>query len=78
MLASLVENMAKKEPKSFSHCGSFDHPDLQSHKDYTKNIFHFSTANLNVLGRVMYNWKGVFMTFPTIYYEPQNTQNVSW
>ena len=27
---SLVENMVKKEPQSFSHCDSFDHPVLQS------------------------------------------------
>ena len=30
---SLVENMVKKEPQSFSHCGSFDHHDLQPLND---------------------------------------------
>jgi hypothetical protein len=27
---SLVEKHGKKELQSYSHCGSFDHPDLQS------------------------------------------------
>ena len=63
----------EKKPQSFSHCGSFDHPDLQSLNDYKKNYFHFATANLNVLGHVIYRWKGVMKTFPTVYYKLQNT-----
>ena len=29
----------EKEPQSFSHCGSFDHPDLKSHNDYNYLFF---------------------------------------
>jgi hypothetical protein len=35
--------MIKKEPQSFVHCGSFDHPDLQSLNDYK---FFFSHETL--------------------------------
>ena len=33
-ILSLVENMVQKEPQSFVHCGSFDHPDLHSLNNY--------------------------------------------
>ena len=34
----------KKEPQSFSHCGSFDHPDLQSVNDCKFVFFGFMSA----------------------------------
>ena len=40
---SLIENMVKKEPKLFDHCGSFDHLDLQSLNDYKFLFFCFTT-----------------------------------
>ena len=36
---SLVENMVKKNRSRFPICGSFDHPDLQSHNNYKKLFF---------------------------------------
>jgi hypothetical protein len=42
-LNSLVENMLKKEPWSFFHCGFFDHRDLQSLNEY---IFVFFVYQL--------------------------------
>jgi hypothetical protein len=36
----------KKEPRSFVHCGSFDHPDLQSLNDY---IFFFFSFRIEIL-----------------------------
>ena len=39
----------KKESRSFSHCGSFDHPDLQSLNNY-KYVFGFYDCNFEILG----------------------------
>ena len=44
-IPTLVENMAKKEPQLFSHCVSFDHPDLQSHNDYKTLFFILRLRN---------------------------------
>jgi len=38
----------KKEPQSFSHCGSFDHPDMQSLNDCI--FFWFHGYNFEILG----------------------------
>jgi hypothetical protein len=40
----------KKEPQSFVHCGSFDHPDMQSLNDYKFFSFLFYDCNLEILG----------------------------
>jgi len=45
----LVENMVKKEPQLFVHCGSFDHPNLQSQNDY-KIFFFLLRLQFKVLG----------------------------
>ena len=42
---SLVENIAKKEPQSFSHCGSFDHHGLQSLNNYKILFFILRLQN---------------------------------
>jgi hypothetical protein len=47
----LVENMVKKYPQSFVHCGSFDHPDLQSLNDCRFLFF--------VLRLQFYNFGGI-------------------
>ena len=39
----------EKEKQSFSQCGSFDHPDLQSHNDY-KIYFLFYDCKIKCLG----------------------------
>jgi hypothetical protein len=40
----------KKEPQSFSHCGSFDHPDLQSLNDCIFVFVGFTTVILKFWG----------------------------
>jgi hypothetical protein len=40
-------------------------------------LFIFGHYNFKNLGRVIYWWKGLQNTFPTIYYTPQNAQNCS-
>jgi hypothetical protein len=55
----------EKEPQSFSHCGSFDHPDLQLLNECIF-LFSFAVANSNFLGHVIHRWKGIFKTFPTV------------
>ena len=49
MKDALVEYMVKKEPQSFSHCGSFDHPDLQSLNECIF-VFWFTSSNFKNLG----------------------------
>ena len=69
---STSKKVCKKEPQSFSHCGSFDHPDLQSLNDY-KKIFSFCDCKFKCLWACDILLKRHFKTFPTIYYVPQNT-----
>jgi hypothetical protein len=45
---SLVENIAKKVPRSVSHCGSSDHPDLHVTKQLQIFLFRFAIAVLNI------------------------------
>jgi hypothetical protein len=40
-------------------------------------LFSFVTI-LSILGRVIHHWKGVFKTFPTVYYKPPNFKNFNW
>jgi hypothetical protein len=40
----------EKEPHSFVHCGSFDHPDMHSLNDYKLVFFGLPTEVLEVLG----------------------------
>jgi hypothetical protein len=47
---TLVENIAKKDPQSFSHHGSFDHPNLQSLNDYNFFPLGLPTKILGILG----------------------------
>ena len=59
---STSKKHGKKEPQSFSHCGSFDHPDLQSVND-CKSVFWFTNSNfknmrgLNILLDRSWNFK---------------------
>ena len=39
ILFSVVKNYTKKDPQSVSHCGFFDHPDLQSLHNYSFFFF---------------------------------------
>jgi hypothetical protein len=61
----------KKELQSFVHCGSFDHPDLQSLNDCTFIFGGFMIAILKFWGHVIHHWKGIFKTFPALYQNPQ-------
>jgi hypothetical protein len=55
----------KKEPQSFSHCGSFDHPDVQS---LTAHLFFwFYDCNFEITGHVIHRWKGILKTFLVVY-----------
>ena len=69
---SLVENMVKKEPHSFSHCGSFDHHALQPLNNCIFVFLDLPMDTLGILGLVVYRWKVFEDTFPTIYHTPQN------
>ena len=65
---ALVEH-GKIEPQLFSHCDSFDHPDMQSLNDCIFVFFGFTTAILNFWGggHVIHHWKGILKTFLTMY-----------
>jgi hypothetical protein len=41
-------------------------------------IFIFATTFLIFLGRVTHHLKGVFKTFPTVYYMPPNSKFFNW
>ena len=62
----------KKEPQSFSHCGSFDHHARQSLNNCIFVFLDLPTDTLGILGLVIYHWKGLESTFPTVYHTPQN------
>ena len=58
----------KKEPQLFYHCGSFDHPDLQSLNNCKfVCFFGFTTAILKLWGHVIHYWKGFFKTSLAVY-----------
>jgi hypothetical protein len=57
----------EKEPRSFSHCGSFDHPDMQSLNDCKFFIFVLRMKLLKFGGHVIHCWKGIFKTFRVVY-----------
>jgi hypothetical protein len=40
----------KKKPKLFSHCGSFDHPDLQSLNNYKFDFLGLPPRISRILG----------------------------
>ena len=40
----------KKEPQSFVHCGSFDHPDMHSLNDYKFVFLGLPTEVLGIWG----------------------------
>ena len=58
----------KEEPHSFSHRGSSDHPDLQS---FVNLFFGLPNEVSRIWGLVIYLWKGLDDTFPTVYYMPR-------
>ena len=62
----------EKEPQFFSHCGSFDHHALQSLNNRRFVFLDLATDTLGILGLVIYGWKGLENTFPTLYYTPQD------
>ena len=47
---------------------------------YTTHIFFFFglvTKILGIVGRVIYNWRGLENIFPTVYYTPKKLKNYS-
>jgi hypothetical protein len=60
----------EKELWSFSHCGSFDHLDKQLLNDYKFVFIGLPTKLLGIFGILIYRWKGLENTFPTVYYMP--------
>ena len=57
----------KKEPQSFSHCGSFDHLDLQSLNNCIFVFLGFMTAILKFWGHIIHCWKDIFKTYLEVY-----------
>ena len=62
----------KKEPQSFVRCDSFDHFDLHSLNDYKIVLFVYQLNFLGIWGDLIYRWKGLESTFPTVYYMTPN------
>jgi hypothetical protein len=60
----------KKEPQSFVYCGSFDHPNLHSFNDYKLLLYGLLADFLGNWGFLIYHWKGLENTCPTVYYMP--------
>jgi hypothetical protein len=77
MLDFTSRKHVKKEPQSFSHCGSFDHPDPQVNKRLQICLFGLPTENLRILGLLIYRYIGHEITFSTVYYMPPEFQNCS-
>jgi hypothetical protein len=51
----------------FSHCGFFDHPDLQSLNDYKFVFLVYQLINASgILGLSIYRWKGLENTLSKI------------
>ena len=50
MRGTTSRKRCEKEPQSFSHCGSFDHHELQFTKRLKVFLFCFTTLILNLLG----------------------------
>jgi hypothetical protein len=69
-VCSTSRKHGKKESQSFVYCGSFDHPDLQSLNDCKFFFFGLPTEFLGIWGLLIYRWKGLENTFPTVYYMP--------
>jgi len=59
------------------NCGSFIHGFVQAHYARIQLLLQFTTAIFGIFGRVIYRWKGIFKTFPTVYYTPKNYKNCS-
>ena len=74
---TLLDNMAKKELQLFSHCGSFDHHALQSLNNCRFVFLNLPTGTLDILGLVIYRWKGIENIFPMVYNTPQYILNCS-
>ena len=55
----------KKEPQSFSHCGSFDHPDVQSLNDHRLLFFILPLQKSNVL------WAPKYLKYQLVSQEKQ-------
>ena len=53
----------EKEPQSFPHCGSFDHPDRQSLNDCRFGFFHLPTEIAGSWGLAIYRWRILINTF---------------
>ena len=75
--ASLVENIVKKNCSHLSIAVFFDHLDLHSLNDYNLFIyFGLRTQILGIWGLLIYHWKGLANTFPTMYYMPPKSLKV--
>ena len=68
--ATLVEKNGKNGPRSFVHCSSFDNLDLHSLNNYKFVFFGLPSEVLGIWRGLMYCWKGLENTFPTVYYMP--------
>lgn len=69
-MSTPVEKYAQKTTAEVGD-GSFDHVDSQLLNDY-KFLFLFFVLRLHfyfsIGGRVIYNWQGIFKTFPIVYH----------
>ena len=61
----------KKEPQSFSHCGSFDHHAMQSLNNCRFVFLDLPTNTFGILGVVIHRWKGLQNIFRMVYHTPQ-------
>jgi hypothetical protein len=65
------KKLCEKESQSFSHCGSFDDPDLQLLNDYTFLFFFVLRLQFfRISGHEICSMEVIFKTFPTVYYKP--------
>jgi hypothetical protein len=67
MVYNTSRKHGKKELQSFSHCGSFDHPNMQSLNDIKFVFLGFTIAILKFWGHVIHHWKGIFKTSLAVY-----------
>jgi len=71
-METLVENYVQKHQ---NRCSSFDQPDLQLLNNYGFLIFFYDCIFFN-LGHVIYRWRGLENTFPSVYYTTPDLQKI--
>ena len=74
MIYSIVTSRkhGKKEPQLFFYCSSFDHHALQLLNNCIFVFLDLATDTVDILELVIYRWKGLENTFPTVYHTPQH------